>query len=145
MRTLAALIVTCLVAATVATAQPHAISQQGRLDSKGLPLRWDNVEGRPTYVGGPPLVWAGSLGMRVCYLPAETTLTVKLPPNTLLRVVRPNGVLHPEDLEVARSEGSGLLVDLKPIVSTDRRSLFLFPDSVGTSLIHIRPRGKPNR
>ena len=120
----------------------QTIRQPGVMDNGGLPLRWDNVEGHPYYIEGPPLFWVASLGMHVAELSERTSLTVKLPPNALLRVVQPRGALSPDDLEIMSSDGAGLRVPLSPIASSDPRSLFVFPESVRTTLVHIRSRGE---
>jgi len=102
-----------------------------------LPLRWDNIEGRPGWISGkePELNFWRRLH-EVELAPGEHTC-VRISGDELLRVYRAGGALSSGDVEIALSTGSGLLAFTEPVPDEEQYSLLVDPGRPYAMLAHI--------
>lgn len=138
----------CLALAGLAAA---AVGRVARADGSGEPrdpaaprLRWEDVEGPPFVVGGKRPSYRSVRDEPAVSLAAGESVLVWLPANALLRLraVRP-AELAESDLEVWRSNGSGVELRGRPVPTQDRSTLLFDPRSPNASVVEVRrPEGR---
>lgn len=107
------------------------------VDSAGLTLRWDNVEGDPYWAGGMEPVYSIAHGLHAFTLgPGERTMT-RLPGNAILRIQLLGASLRPDDLEVWWSNGSGLAVRGEVMRSDTDETLLFYPAETQAVLVEV--------
>jgi hypothetical protein len=94
-----------------------------------LPLRWENVEHAPEWVGGVKPTYCLTLHMHVVELKPGETTTIRVPPDSMVRLHNQERTLSSGDVDVALSNGSGLYADWPTVPSTDGHSIFVVPES----------------
>lgn len=116
----------------------------GLLDSHAPRLRWEEVDGPPFAVGGKlPSPRFGRRERTVSLAAGESTF-VWLPANALLRLraVRP-AELPESDVEIWRSNGSGVQLRGRPVPTQDRGTLLFDPRSPNAAVVEVRrPEGR---
>ena len=110
---------------------------QVALDSRGLPLRWDNIEGSPLWVDGVSPQYSNVTGYHQVRLDPGKSTTVWLSEKTVLRVSRGGQALSPRDLRAWVWRGSGLELEIAPIQSNDKSSLLFYPRSLNPVLVRV--------
>ncbi len=105
---------------------------QGQYD---VPLRWDNVEGSPAWVAGEET--SHESGMHIVHLEPGQFVIVRIPGLERLRVLRPDGLLQPGEVEVALSKGTGLYAFVPVQTSKDGKSVLVSPESSHPMLAKI--------
>jgi outer membrane protein OmpA-like peptidoglycan-associated protein len=111
------------------------------LQQYALPLRWDNVERKPQWVGGIRPSYDRQAGLhRVQLAPGEST-TVRVARGEQVRVWRADGMLDAADLALEFSLGSGLYQRLPAALSEDHHGLLSRMSATAPYLARIsRPR-----
>ncbi len=103
------------------------------LDSAQIRLRapchtdvwWENVKQPPVWLAGVLPRYDPASQLHVACLAPGLSVTVRLPPRTMLRVVRPQGCLRQGEVELWTSNGTGLYCRQHAASSADGRSLLL--------------------
>src|SRR5262249_52652778 len=131
----------CLLVLTLAAVAVRAVELdevQSRLVAQyPLPLRWDNVQCPPEWVGGARPRLAGNWPMHVVVLAPGHHATLRLPPSSTTRLVRPDGPLHPIHVHLAVSDGSGLYVSLPGVPFDDGHGLLYTPEGDDSLLARV--------
>jgi LysM repeat protein len=98
-------------------------AQLAWLDGQGGVLHWDNIEAAPDWLAGPAPRYSQARGMHLVALQTGESVLIRIPAREQLRLVSAAQALHPGDLEVEWSNGSGLYVQIPLRLSESDGSL----------------------
>ncbi|MCB1984069.1 MAG: hypothetical protein KDF49_01415 [Nitrosomonas sp.] len=102
-----------------------------------IPLRWDNIEGKPEWVAGKSPKFHFFSGLHFVTLKPGEHTTIHVPQGAYLRLHHPKRRLSVNDFNIQFSNGSGLFASLPATISDDGHSLITRRNTNHSSLIRI--------
>ncbi len=121
-------------------ADTHAQVDQMQMDlltHYELPLRWDNIEGGDSLISGPHPSYSMEYGMHIIALEPGEYVKVKIPENTMLRVLSPDSCVPLDPLTFSISNGTGLQAFLDVPMIPDELSALIVPRTDDPTMCRI--------
>ncbi|SMC54570.1 hypothetical protein SAMN02746065_10426 [Desulfocicer vacuolatum DSM 3385] len=102
-----------------------------------LPLRWDNIENQSQLLAGPDPEYSMEYGMHIIPLEPGESVKVKIPENSTLRIVSPDGCTPLDPLKISISNGTGLHAFQKIPMTPDRLAGLVVPPTDDPAMCRI--------
>jgi len=107
-----------------------------------VPLRWDNIEAAPAWLGGVQPVYRKDKGYHTVRLTLGEWTEVRVAAGEQLRLTTVEGAFTPSDLRLMRANGRGLYAEVMPQPSSDRRHWLVGAETAAASIYRLEHIGQ---